>query len=107
MGTSCDWCHEDQESIAHVLRDCPIATKFWAESECPSHLRHSFDLDIAEWLKLNACTSSLIPGKGHQWATFFLFGIWNLWLYRNKRLFSRPFPFNLRKAIENQVADFF
>ena len=34
-GTSCDWCHEDQETIAHVLRDCPIATSFWAEADCP------------------------------------------------------------------------
>ena len=38
---------------------------------------------------------------------FFLFGIWNLWLFRNKRLFARPFPFCLRKAVENQVAEFF
>ena len=48
-----------------------------------------------------------MPSKDQQWATFFLFGIWNLWLFRNKRLFARPFPFSLRRAVENQVAEFF
>ena len=65
-GTSCDWCHEDQETIAHVLRDCPIASRFWAEVDCPSHLQCSFDLDITEWLKLNACSSTHVPGKDQQ-----------------------------------------
>lgn len=105
--TSYDWCHEDQESIAYVLRDCPIATRFWADSECPSHLQNSFNFDITKWLKLNACTFSHMFGKYQQWATFFLFGIWDLSLFQNKRLFARPTPFNLRKAVENQVAELF
>ena len=105
--TSCDWCHEDQETIAHVLRDCPIASSFWAEADCPSHLRYSFDLDTTEWLKLNAYSSALLVGKDQQWAIYFLFGIWNLWLCRNKRLFAKPSPFNLRKAVENQTAEYF
>ena len=105
--TSCDWCHEDQETIIHIIRDCPVASRFWVEADCPSHLRYSFDLDISDWLKLNACFSSKVPGKEQQWATFFLFGIWNLWLFRNKRLFARPLSYNLRKAVENQVAEYF
>ena len=105
--TSCDWCHEDQETIVHVLRDCPFASRFWAEADCPSHLRSSFDLDTIEWLKLNASSPAQLLGMDQQWATYFLFGIWNLWLLRNKRLFAKPPSFNLRKATENQIAEYF
>ena len=28
-----------EESITHILRDCPIAKKFWGRSSCPSSLK--------------------------------------------------------------------
>ena len=31
----CDSCIEGEESIIHVLRDCPTAKKFWEEAFCP------------------------------------------------------------------------
>nr|POF15857.1 hypothetical protein CFP56_35291 [Quercus suber] len=97
--------------IKKLLPTCsetaPTASSFWAEANCPSHLRCSFVFDTTEWLKLNACSSDQLSGKNQQWATYFLFGIWNLWLFQNKRLFAKPSPFNLRKAVENQTAEYF
>ena len=35
----CDSCIELEESINHVLRDCPTAKNFWEQSSCPDSLK--------------------------------------------------------------------
>ena len=57
-----------------------------------------------EWIKVNTCCNVLAKGKSYSWAQFFLFGIWHLWLHRNKRMFQPPqTPQNLFKIVESQV----
>lgn len=76
----CDSCHDPDESIVHVLRDCPIAKAFWEGSACPVNLRQSFSEDLVSWIKKKAFRSIKSPGKDYDWCSFFLFGVWNLWL---------------------------
>nr|POE68985.1 hypothetical protein CFP56_41155 [Quercus suber] len=35
-------CLDPNETIAHVLRDCPEAQRFWRQASRPSHLQQSF-----------------------------------------------------------------
>lgn len=42
----CDSCLEVRESILHVLKECPIAQRFWSLAGCPLELRHSFPLEL-------------------------------------------------------------
>ena len=72
------------EDITHVLRDCHVAKSFWTEAEIPANDPEFYSSPCNRWLKSNAINSSTIPNKPFTWDTFFLFGIWNLWLQRNR-----------------------
>ena len=80
-------CHDKLETISHVLRECTAARVFWAESNMPDEIHNIVTLDIVDWLKVNARCKVFAKGKSHSWAHYFLFGLWQLWLSRNKRLF--------------------
>ncbi|KAF3966697.1 hypothetical protein CMV_009223 [Castanea mollissima] len=60
-----------------------------------------------DWIKANAHCNMLAQGKCYAWAHFFLFGIWHLWLRRNKLMFQ-PLntPQNLFQTVEAQVYEF-
>nr|POE59880.1 putative ribonuclease h protein [Quercus suber] len=85
----CDNCTELDESIIHVLRECPIAKKFWVQSSYPISLKQSFSDDLVTWIKKNALDSSKAHGKYYGWCNFFLLGLWNLWLQRNNKAFRQ------------------
>ena len=60
-----------------------------------------------EWIKANACCIVLAKGKSYPWALFSLFGIWYLWLQRNKRMFQSPQTYlHLCKTVESQVYEY-
>ena len=60
-----------------------------------------------EWLKTNGCDNTLVPQKLFPWSTFFLFGIWHLWLQRNEVLFQHPTSnSSLSLLVENSVMEF-
>jgi ribonuclease HI len=104
----CDICLNSDETILHVLRDCRVAHQFWLDSGlAPSNPFFLGDIDM-DWLRSNACNTSKIPGKCFTWNYFFLFGIWQLWIQRNKSIFqvSNPNPL-LFSVVENLVLEFF
>ena len=99
----CDSCTEGEESISHVLRDCPTAKKFWEEAFCPVNLKQSFSDDLLVWIKKNALDSSKGLGKDYDWRHFFLLGLWNLWLQRNRLAFEQqPANSKLVQVVEMQ-----
>uniref|UniRef100_A0A7N2L4Y7 Uncharacterized protein n=1 Tax=Quercus lobata TaxID=97700 RepID=A0A7N2L4Y7_QUELO len=61
---------------ANTNEECFRAQKFWAESNRPDDMHHTFGLEVMEWIKANACCTVLAKGKSYPWAHFFLFGIW-------------------------------
>ncbi|GMY32514.1 putative ribonuclease h protein [Fagus crenata] len=87
ISPSCGFCNADQESILHVLRDCYLAKSFWHEYNFSIFDPDFFSSNLDTWLQSNACCSGMVPNKGYQWGTLFLFGIWSLWLQRNKFIF--------------------
>jgi hypothetical protein len=49
----------------------------------------------------------IVLNKGYQWGTLFLFGIWSLWLQRNKFIFQQVAPSpNLQHSVEMLVKEF-
>ena len=72
----CDICHEREECMLHVLRDCPVARQFWADSgishidhfssKCPARFGLKIMPIITLWFGLSrshgACTSCLVFG---------------------------------------------
>uniref|UniRef100_A0A2N9I899 Reverse transcriptase domain-containing protein n=1 Tax=Fagus sylvatica TaxID=28930 RepID=A0A2N9I899_FAGSY len=63
----------DQESILHVLRDCYLAKSFWHEYNYSIFDPDFFSSNLDTWLQSNACCSGMVPNKGYQWGTLFLF----------------------------------
>ena len=41
------------------------------------------------WIKKNALDPSKGVGKDYDWSHFFLLGLWNLWLQRNRKAFEQ------------------
>nr|POE61120.1 putative ribonuclease h protein [Quercus suber] len=102
----CDSCTELDESIIHVLRECPIAKNFWVQSSCPISLKQSFSDDLVTWIKKNALDSFKAHGKDYRWCNFFLLGLWNLWLQRNNKAFRhQSLNPNLVQVVEMQTRE--
>ena len=100
-------CHDKPETIGHVSRDCIAAQEFWGESNWPNEMCYTLGMEVMDWIKENVCCNVLAKGKSYSWAHFFLFGIWHLWLSRNKRLFQpRQTPQSLFKIVEAMVYEF-
>ena len=49
----CQLCKNGDESILHVLRDCPAAAGLWARIVLPSRRQRFFQLPLLEWLYEN------------------------------------------------------
>jgi len=100
-------CSDTKESITHVLWDCLIAKNFWGRSSYPFSLKQSFFGDLVTWIQTNAKSSTQASGKDYDWSSFFLFGVWNLWIQRNWKAFKQQAPNpNLVKVVEMQAQEF-
>ena len=107
ISPTCDICQDQPETISHVLRECKAAQEFWAGANRPDELAHMSGLEVMEWIKANACCKVPAKGKDYPWAYFFLFGIWQLWLRRNKVMFQPSQSHqNLYNLVEAQVLEF-
>ena len=107
MPPCCDICRDKPETASHVLRECTAAQVFWAESNMLDEMHNTMTLDIVDWIKVNAWCKVFAKGKNYSWAHYFLFGLWQLWLSRNKRLFQPlQHTWNLTKSMEAQVYEF-
>ena len=47
----CDSCIEGEESISHVLRDCPTAKMSLEQAYCPDSLKQSFSNELLVWIR--------------------------------------------------------
>lgn len=103
---SCIHCSR-VEDISHVLKDCHIAKSFWIEAGILVNDPEFFSSPCNIWLKVNALNNSTIPNKSFTWDTFFLFGIWSLWLQRNRYSFQHStLKPSLIRDVENLASEF-
>ena len=62
--TRCPLCRNGDESLAHMLKECPFALNIWQRVGVPQPLTSLFHLDLLEWLKKNCLCSSQFCIKG-------------------------------------------
>ena len=73
--TRCPLCRNGDESLAHMLKECPFALNIWQRVGVPQPLTSLFHLDLLEWLKKNCLCSSQFCIKGNPWSYIFLFTV--------------------------------
>ena len=56
--TTCPLCNNQEETILHLLRDCPFAVSFWQAIKTPLSLLNLCHLNLAEWLKRISLTAT-------------------------------------------------
>jgi ribonuclease HI len=90
MGVShamCNFCGDVEESILHVMRDCPRAMAIW-NCVISTHDRGSFYMsDTQHWIDLNLHNSYQWSDSG-SWSEFWALCCHCLWKWRNKELFE-------------------
>lgn len=100
---NCPFCHDTQETIAHIFIQCYQAKQYW----------HSIGLDDYinklpvtgapdQWLhKLINCSGIHLPHKVNT-RTFLSISLWNIWTTRNKNLYEhkqqKPNPKQVLKS---------
>lgn len=77
-GINCDGkclvCRIHDKSIAHLLRKCELAHKYWRSVEVPPALIHTFSGSLEDWLQSNSV--NLVKHKiDIPWSSLFLFTI--------------------------------
>lgn len=104
----CNLCPGIEESMLHLLRDCPAARKVWDAIKIPIKLQNFFQLDWNEWISDNLLM------RGVYWDTFswnncFLVICWYIWKWRNKGIFEAQFqvPKNPLQIILHYTTEWF
>ena len=87
ISPSCPPCLGPNETLSHVLRDCPDSISFWNSFKIHNSYGQSFTLPVFEWVQVN-CTSSCSYDNHLPWQSEFSFGVWNMWLRRNQIIFN-------------------
>ncbi|KAK7260924.1 hypothetical protein RIF29_27225 [Crotalaria pallida] len=83
---SCSTCRDGEETISHVLRDCPYAKQVW------KFLVHTEDWDafmaanMNDWMVSNLARISQFARV--KWSILFGTVLETLWMRRNKKIFE-------------------
>jgi ribonuclease HI len=87
ISTFCPRCLDPNESLIHMLRDCPDSIAFWSSFRFPSLGNHFYSASLFDWIHSN-CIATSTHDHNIPWQTPFSFGIWSLWLRRNQFVFK-------------------
>jgi ribonuclease HI len=90
--TFCPRCSGSNETLIHLLRDCPDSIAFWNAFRYPNVGNQFYSASLVDWINAN-CSISSTHDHNIPWQTLFSFGIWNLWLRRNQFVFNPDVPF--------------
>ncbi|KAE8668532.1 hypothetical protein F3Y22_tig00112293pilonHSYRG00078 [Hibiscus syriacus] len=84
----CPLCSANEESILHMMRDCPSMKGSWLKV-IPSALTRSFFMaPLFDWVMDNLTNKDNFLGMVIPWAIFFLTFIWQIWKRRNCFVFN-------------------
>ena len=83
----CPICHEESETILHVLWDCPQTRLVWAQLGIQEANQRFWGSDLQDWLNWNGRQSGKSIMGNLPWCTTFPFATWNIWKRRNSIVF--------------------
>ena len=78
----CPLCRNQEESILHTLRDCPVAMNFWQKFRIPHNISNFMHLSLTDWLSTNCLDNKLSRINGIPWSIIFPLAVWNLWKHK-------------------------
>ncbi|KAG7533623.1 Ribonuclease H domain [Arabidopsis thaliana x Arabidopsis arenosa] len=82
----CQVCKGGEETILHVLRDCPSIAGIWRRIVPASRRNQFWNTSILEWLYGNLQLAG--NGVNESWATLFALGVWWGWKWRCGYIFG-------------------
>ncbi|KAH1105730.1 hypothetical protein J1N35_009498 [Gossypium stocksii] len=82
-------CGDSQESVLHILRDCPVATGVWLNLVPSSRLYQFFGMELTEWVLANLRNKFTLNSGTVDWGVIFAVACWFLWKNRNKTIFQQ------------------
>lgn len=84
--STCPICLEGEESIEHVLRDCPIIHHTWLLLGEGNIHNNFFSEEIKDWLLSNLRNNRLVHGL--KWSLIFGVAVYCFWACRNEVIFQ-------------------
>ncbi|MCI06283.1 ribonuclease H protein, partial [Trifolium medium] len=103
----CGHCVGVEESIIHVLRDCPLAHHVWNHI-LPMQTRLAFfTCHYHSWFHNNMLNHEKMEG-GNEWRVVWAVTCYHLWLWRNKETFDSEFvrPRHASQFIQQYVENY-
>ncbi|KAG7577326.1 Ribonuclease H-like superfamily [Arabidopsis thaliana x Arabidopsis arenosa] len=82
----CQICKSGEETILHILRDCPAMAGIWTRLLPPRRLHVFFSQSLLEWIYSNLGEQELIGGS--PWSTTFALEAWWGWKWRCGNIFG-------------------
>ncbi|KAG7544019.1 Ribonuclease H domain [Arabidopsis thaliana x Arabidopsis arenosa] len=82
----CQVCKGAEETIIHILRDCPAMAGIWRRIVPARRRRLFFQQSLLEWLYANLRDS--VEMEGSSWSTVFAMGVWWGWKWRCGNVFG-------------------
>jgi len=93
--TRCPFCVSKEETVAHLLLNCPFSLEIWNLALAPWMSQVSIPTKISSLLIrwMESCPFSLIKKERlkHCWASCPKVILWKLWLEHNSRIFKGNF----------------
>jgi ribonuclease HI len=100
----CDYCGQMEESLLHVLRDCPLASLVWRHLVEVNHWSTFFLYTREQWFELNLRTH-IGRNKEVKWDAIWATTCYYLWQWRNQRVHDTRIqdPYKPWEIIMNSV----
>lgn len=86
VSSVCPVCKGGEETIIHVLRDCPAMLGIWTRISPTRGSRYFFDQSLLEWIYDNIGKKEGL--EENSWATTFAMAIWWGWKWRCGNVFG-------------------
>ncbi|KAK9939901.1 hypothetical protein M0R45_016581 [Rubus argutus] len=90
LDDSCPICHQHQESLVHLFRDCPAVLHIWKTFSIPTSVSNTFHTNWFTWLKAHLWCKTTV-NCDFNWNSLFVFICWFIWKWRNKHVFESNF----------------
>ncbi|KAK9020722.1 hypothetical protein V6N11_010739 [Hibiscus sabdariffa] len=91
MSDRCPFCHNNCETVDHVLRHCLIATTVWLAEIKAIHFGLFMSLPFDKWIEVNINGACHFATNKENWSERFAVFLWMLWKNRCSKIFNESY----------------